>query len=298
MVDAGDKNLHFALFTQREERDAFWGPTEEFAKASQQQLNVKISVYYARRSKQRMLDNLKIAKADGVDAVIFPNLTSVAYDLIRRAELLKLPVLLFNADIADKYRRLAGYPREKYSFWLASLMPDEQEAGYILGKALINRARELGLQDSSGFVNLVALNGIMKDSLGSLRFNGLEQAVAEDSKVNLLASVQADWEQDTARRHAGYLTKMYPNIHVFWAASDLMAIGVSEGMRQSGLVQGKDYWTGGIDWSSSGLKAVKEKQIHISVGGHFMLRGLLSCYTIIFTVNLWMIKTAIVMFLK
>jgi hypothetical protein len=49
-----------------------------------------------------------------------------------------------------------------------------------------------------------------------------------------------------------------------------MAIGTNEALSEIGLVQGKDYLTGGVDWSKEGLSAIKKGQISSSAGGHFM----------------------------
>ena len=265
-----EKPLHVALFTPRSAQDAFWGPAEAFAKATEQQLNIVISVYYSRDSRKRMLENLLQAKEDGVDAVIFPNFKRNAYEMIRSAERLQLPVFLLNADITDKNRSLIGEPQQKYKYWLASLIPADESAGYLLGKSLIKRARELELQNSDGKVNIVAINGTLADSPAIDRLKGLKRAVADDGNVEILQSVHSYWRQDTARYQANRLFQRFPVIHVYWAASDLIAIGINEALSKQQQVQEKDYVTGGIDWSEEGIKAIKEHRIYTSIGGHFM----------------------------
>jgi ABC-type sugar transport system substrate-binding protein len=267
---AGDKPLHFALFTQRAEGDAFWGVAENFAKATQQQLNVKITVYYAHGSKQKMLENLQIANRDHVDAVLFPNLKMSAYDLIEQAESLHLPVFLFNADIEERHRKTSGNPGQFFHYWLGSMMPDDENAGYLLGKQLIGRARQLTLNEKNGHVYIVAINGTITDSPAIDRLNGLKRAIAEDGNATLQQSVYSFWEKDIARTQATHLHLRYPNVRVFWGASDLISIGISESLSQSGWIQGKDYVTGGIDWSLEGLKAIQKNQIQTSIGGQFM----------------------------
>lgn len=225
-VYAHHKQLHFALFTQRAENDAFWGPAEDFAQATQEQLNVKVSIYYARSSKSRMIENLNLAKLDGVDAVIFPNLKRSALAMLQYGESLEMPMFLFNANIAENNQRLAGKPRQFFSYWLASLMPDDEAAGYLLAKRLIHQARENQLTDTNSTVYMAGISGTITDSPAILRQQGLERAVKEDGNVELVQVVNAYWQQDTARFKATHLINRYPNIKVFWTASDLMSLGV------------------------------------------------------------------------
>jgi ABC-type sugar transport system substrate-binding protein len=98
----------------------------------------------------------------------------------------------------------------------------------------------------------------------------LQRSIKEDGNSELVQSLYAFWLLETAAYKAFYLSKRYPDVNVYWTASDLMAIGVEQALKQRALVQGKDFLTGGVDWSLGGLDAVKQGKISTSVGGHFM----------------------------
>ena len=262
--------LHFALFSVRDSQDAFWGPVGDFAQQAAKQLDIKLSILYAYSSKREMLKLLTKAKGYNVDAIIFPNFGRVALQLMKEAEQQQIPLLLFNSDLTRGNKQLAGKPQQKFKYWLASLLPDDQQAGYLLGKHLIEQARQKNFTDKNGTVQIIAINGTIADTSARLRFAGLQRAIKEDGNSNLLQSVYAFWEQETAYYKSQRLSLRYPQAKVYWAASDLMAIGVKNALTKNGLRQGKDYLTGGVDWSKEGLAAVKQGQISSSAGGHFM----------------------------
>ena len=264
------KPLHFALLSAQDTQDAFWGPVEDFAQQAAKQLDVKLSFLYTNNSKRNMLHLLTKAEELNVDAIILPNFGQIALHLLKEAEQKKIPLLLFNSDFTEANKPLAGKPQQKFKYWLASLMPNDQQAGYLLGKHLIAQARQKNLTDENGRVQLIAINGTIVDTPSKNRLAGLRKAIQEDGNSKLLQSVYAFWFQETASYKAFHLSRRYPDAKVYWASSDLMAIGINNALTEKGLVQGKDYLTGGVDWSREGLAAIKQGQMTTSAGGHFM----------------------------
>ena len=269
-IGVSAKPLHFALLSARDSQDAFWGPVEGFARQAAKQLDIKLSILYTKNSKRQMLKLITKAKELNVDAVIFANFGQVALQLMKKAEKLQLPVLLFNSDFTTANKQLAGKPQQKFKYWLASLMPDDRQAGYLLGKQLIAQARQKNLTDKNGRIQVIAINGSIADTPAQHRLAGLKRAIKEDGNSKLLRSVHAYWFQETAYYKAKRLSQRYPDVKVYWAASDLMAIGVEQALTEHGLKQGENYLTGGVDWSKEGLAAVRKNQITTSAGGHFM----------------------------
>lgn len=262
--------LHLALISARESQDAFWGPVEEFAQQAAQQLDIKLTILYSYNSKRNMLKLIKQAKALNIDAVIFANFGQIAPLLLQQAEDNKLPVMLFNSDIIPENKKLVGKPREKFKYWLMSLIPDDQQAGYLLGQALIAEARRNNFTNDKNQVEIIAINGTITDTPAKLRLQGLQQAIDEDGNSVLLQSVYAHWLAESASYKAAHLSTRYPNAKVFWAASDLMAIAIFDTLNKKGLIQGKDFITGGVDWSEQGLTAIQQSKMINSTGGHFM----------------------------
>ncbi|WP_019616893.1 ABC transporter substrate-binding protein [Psychromonas ossibalaenae] len=261
--------LHFVLLSGYYQDD-FWEPVEDFAQQAAKQLDIKLSILYTNDSKREMLKLLSKVKELNADAVIFPNFSRVALQLMKEAEQQQIPLLLFNSDLTEPNKQLAGKPQQKFKYWLASLLPDDHQAGYLLGKHLIEQARQKNFADKNGTVQIIAIKGTIADTPTRLRFAGLERAIKEDGNSKLLQSVYAFWDQQQAYYKSQRLSLRYPQAKVYWAASDLMAIGVNNELTENGLRQGKDYLTGGVDWSEKGLAAIKQGKISTSAGGHFM----------------------------
>ncbi len=79
------------------------------------------------------------------------------------------------------------------------------------------------------------------------RVAGLRKALAEHDDVTVVQHFRAKWERKRAEDAFEVIVKRYPEVKVFWAASDSMALGVLDGARRLGKLPGKDFITGGID---------------------------------------------------
>tara|TARA_R110001583_G_scaffold22377_1_gene83942 strand:+ start:1560 stop:2672 length:1113 start_codon:yes stop_codon:yes gene_type:complete len=264
------KQLHFALLSAGDAQEDFWRPVEDFALQAAEQLDVKLTILHTSNSKRKLFTMLEKAKELNVDAAIFPSDGQAGLKLLELAEQLKLPVLLFNSDLSEANKLLAGKPQQKLKYWLASMMPDNEQAGYLLGKHLIGQARQNNLTSENGLVEIIAINGTIANAPSQSRLAGLQRAIKEDANSILLQSVYGYWSREKVYYKTPRLAKRHPNAKVYWAASDLMAIGADEGLSDLGLVLGKDYLNGGVDWSERGFSAIKNGQLSASAGGHFM----------------------------
>ncbi|WVM93096.1 hypothetical protein ULG90_02875 [Halopseudomonas pachastrellae] len=57
-----------------------------------------------------------------------------------------------------KERDLLGYPRDRYSYWLGSLVPDAEEAGFLSARALIKKAQARWPGPEDDILELVAIS--------------------------------------------------------------------------------------------------------------------------------------------
>ena len=62
----------------------------------------------------------------------------------------------------------------------------------------------------------------------------------------------------------------YPEVNIFWAANDNMALGLLDAAHNSQLVFGKNAVVGGIDWLAESIEAIKQGSMACSIGGHFV----------------------------
>jgi len=169
-------------------------------------------------------------------------------------------------------REKHGFPESKYPNWIAEYIPDEIQAGYLLGKNLIDTALERNMVAEDGILYIAGIGGTRKTT-SELRIEGLRKAVSEYPNVKIVKLAYGYWEKDKARFIAAQVLKQTPQLSVIWNASDGMALGAVEAADSMGKVPGKDVLIGGIDWAASAVNGVKSGFLSSTVGGHFMDGG-------------------------
>jgi len=120
---------------------------------------------------------------------------------------------------------------------------------------------------------MIGITGIVSDYAAIQRTKGLQQVVKDYPEIRLRQIVPANWSEDDAAKSFLMLKRRYPNVTLIWSASDVMAQGVIRSAKILGLVSGKDFLVGGIDWAQAGLQSVRKGDQHVSIGGHFMEGG-------------------------
>jgi ABC-type sugar transport system substrate-binding protein len=195
-------------------------------------------------------------------------MTSQGKRFVDIAEKHKIPSIIINMGIDGISP--GSSTRELNAFLLGQITPDDENAGYELAKTLITQAQLI--QGSKSSINLIAFAGRSTDIASNDRINGLKKALKEFPEVKLISVFNTDWStQSTIKAASDYSGK--ETISIVWAASDLMAIALSNFYSTKGLKQGKDIFIGGIDWTKQGLIAVKNNELTTTVGGHFAEAG-------------------------
>ena len=99
-------------------------------------------------------------------------------------------------------------------------------------------------------------------------------AAAVQQRSELMQLVYANWSGTLAREKTEVLLKRYPNTVSIWSASDGMAMGAIEAARNAGRTPGKDLLVGGVDWEPEALESIRQGELLVSLGRHFMGGGL------------------------
>lgn len=180
----------------------------------------------------------------------------------------RIPVFVINSGLLPGDAARLGGPRGHFPLWLGQLLPDDEQAGRVLARLLLEAATRERAPGSP--VGLVALEGQLGDAPALARTAGLRQTVAAWDGAGLLQGVSASWDADVARRKARLLLRRYPELQVLWAANDTMAEGARLAVEEAGRRPGVDVWVGGIDWTPGALQAVREGRLVTTLGGHFL----------------------------
>ena len=249
----------YALFVTRDHNDMFYRHMIGFAQQAANDLNVKLDTYYAGGSHHQMIHQVETAlKAYNQPCgFMFVNFKGIDKQIIELAEKYEVPVLVFNAETTPRYA--LGKPRDQYRYWIGSLLPDDEGAGYQLMNVLADGGQQL---------SITAFAGEYESGSSAARVLGLERALSERPQWRLNQLVHAFWDQHDAHKKAISLLKRYPATDVFWSASDGMALGAFEACEQ--LLGSCSVRAGGVDWTEEALEAIGDGKLVASMGGHFM----------------------------
>jgi ABC-type sugar transport system substrate-binding protein len=184
-----------------------------------------------------------------------------------------IKIFTFNSDVYKEHVARLGAPREKYPNWIAHMSPNDRQAGYDLIEYLVKKSREANKITNDKNIHIIGLDGTQDSPAANLRIAGFKQFCGSSFLTSIYKIDRAQWRYDQARELTLKLYKDDPASNVIWAASDFMALGAIDAYKSLGKVPGKDFFSGGIDWSAEGIKAVASGDMMVTIGGHFMEGG-------------------------
>lgn len=134
---------------------------------------------------------------------------------------------------------------------------DNVEAGYIVGKMVC--------EQMGGKGKMVILQGMAGSSTSDERTEGYEKAVAEFPDIEVVASQNANFEQDTAQQVMSDILQANSGINGVLSCGDLMALGAITSLEEQGYEIGGDNGVviGSYDISAAALEAVQSGQIYV-----------------------------------
>ncbi|MFC7418270.1 ABC transporter substrate-binding protein [Iodobacter arcticus] len=252
--------------------ETFWLSVSQAMAAAAQNLGMEFRVVYADRDHLRMPSLLQKTLAEGPkpDYLIVVNERQMAPPLLAIAEQAQIPTLLALNDLTPEQMKQFGPPRSHFKYWIGSLYPDNQQAGYLTGKALLTRLVQTKKPAANGFYQLVAIAGDKSTPASQARVQGLQKALQEFPKVQLKQIVYGNWGRGLAAEQMNVLSDRYPQAAAVWCASDLMAFGVISSLEQRKGPH-KEVLVSAINYSNDAVMMVKNGRLSTLSAGHFMV---------------------------
>lgn len=246
----------------------FWDRVTAVANAAAEDLAINLTVTYGKDNRIYNFQAIEqvIDAESKPDYLIFMPYDGNALKTFQLLENAKIPFITIERTLQKNEQNMVGFPQEKFKYWLGEVFHDNIFAGRLLAKELIKEAKEK--QPDQPLV-VVGIAGSFSGESSERTF-GLEQAVAEDSGISLAQVVPAIWSRERSRNIIFQLSARFGHIDIAWAASDGMALGVLDSVNSGLSNLNSNMLIGGIDWTVEGLKKVKNGQLTVSVGGHFM----------------------------
>jgi len=272
VAQAADKPIRVTfLAPSLMEKDSFWEDYVSFMKVAAKSLGIDLTVMAA-KDRFGVQDNAikALSRAQKTDYLVYIYQAENTLDVLARSEKAGVKSFITNTDVVPTERYQAGHPREDFSQWIGHIFPDDVLAGRQLVEKLLERAADLNMAASDGRFHVVGIGGSRDSTASTFREKGFRNALAESPDAALDQYVLANWDPVIAHEKAGHLLEIHPKANIYWTASDGMALGVVDAMEEVGAIPGKDYLTGGIDWSPEGLEAVRNGKMVATIGGHFV----------------------------
>ncbi|MFJ3486967.1 ABC transporter substrate-binding protein [Pseudomonas sp. NPDC090202] len=252
--------------------DPYWSSYSRFMQVAAERLGMSLQVYYTDRDTRHLLALARDALQGTArpDYLVFSNELNVAPEILRLSEGSGVKLMAVNNTFTADQLSILGDLRSRYPDFLGSLVANDEEGGYQVAKRLIALHPAVAVGQS---IEMLAFSGTNSTPVSLQREQGLYRALAEYPQIRLRQIVLGGWRRDRAYEQAQVLLKRYPNVSLIWTASDLMAFGVMDAVRETGRQPGKDVLVGTINDSTAALQALLESRLNVVVGGHFTLGG-------------------------
>lgn len=144
-----------------------------------------------------------------------------------------------------------------YDHWVAHHTPDDVQYSYDIAVEMFSQF------DPPFEGKVIAIQGMLGNTPAIKRYAGLQKALAEYPKVELVADEAADWAATKALAAMETLLVAHEDVDGVWAANDNMAMGAIQALEAKGLA-GKVKVVG-INAIPAAIEAVKSGKMTATV---------------------------------
>ncbi len=248
--------------------EPFWVGYSEFMQAAADDLGIRLRVVYGERDPKILLRRARdvLASPEVPDYLVFVNEMYTGPELLRLFAESPIKLFSLHSTLTSAQQRIVGGTREHYRNWIGSLVPNDEEAGYLMAKALIDK-----LHGQSGA--MLAFSGVRNTPSATLRQQGMQRALAEHPEIKLQQLMYGEWSRQRAYEQARVLLPRYADVSLVWSANDEMAFGAMRAAQELERQPGKDLHFSALNNSEEVFRARVEGQLCVLVGGHFTLGG-------------------------
>lgn len=203
--------------------------------------NVELSFASADDSDEKQIEQINRFVDDGIDLLIVaPNQVATVTSAIDKAFDKGIPVIVFDRKTNS----------EKYTAFIGA---DNYEMGRQMGEYIASQLQGKG--------RVLEIKGLKGSSPAIDRHNGFIEAISQYPDITLVASLQGDWNEDSAisaiKNYKGDLS----NIDFVFGQNDRMAVGASKVLAQPGT---KFCGIDGLPGEGNGIMSVRDSVLDAS----------------------------------
>lgn len=266
---ASERPIRVAFMVPGMGDTAHWRNVVDFMQAVAEDLNIDLQITYSRPneiSMNRKVKEILTNPENKPDYFITSRWSKDSLTYIDLADQQRIKTIAVGAMFSEADRAVVGYPRGKYKNWIGELIPRDEQVGYDLADSLIKQAKRQGVSGDKR-VSILAVGAYEGDTTNTFRIEGLKRRIAGNNDATLLGVKLAGWRRGLAREVMLKAYEKYNEIDVVWAASDEMALGVCDAIKEFGQKPGEDIIVGGIDWDKENIDSIAKGEIAVSYGG-------------------------------
>ncbi len=127
------------------------------------------------------------------------------------------------------------------------------------------RVAEWLVENSSGDVKIIELEGTTGSSPANDRKKGFDDVIAQQDNMTIVASQSGDFARDQGRQVTETLLQSHPDVNVIYAHNDEMAIGAVAALEAAGRTPGDDVMVLSIDGGKEAVQLVVDGKINYVV---------------------------------
>ncbi len=251
-----------------QEASGFWVGVHDVIHAAAEDLDVEFETLYTRENHIKMVQDFQSIVRDPAkrpDAVLLHNFKGQAEAVLKLAEAAGVYSFVFNSSFKGNL-----LPRSLYRRWVGEMYPDDVTTGYALAKILESQARKRGMMPTDDSIPMIGIAGLIASPASQARVKGAEAWLKESQHLTSSQFFHAQWARDRADWVFTQAIQRYPGAKIAWAANDNMALGILDAMKRLRLKPGEDVLIGGVDWLDDVLPKIRQNQVAVSMGGHFI----------------------------
>lgn len=218
-----------------------------------QEMGISLMMENANQKQEKQIDAIRSFIAYQVDVIAFSPIVEEGWDtVLNEARQAGIPVILVDRTIKT----------EDESLYECLIGADFYQEGVMAGEYLIRKADKLG-KDS---LNIVEITGTEDSTPMRQRQMGFADAIASDSRMHILESVNGDFLKSRGAECMRYLLDKYgDSIDVIYSHNDEMTIGALPEIEKAGFRPGEDIVIISIDGGQEAFDILKSGQINCIV---------------------------------
>lgn len=187
-------------------------------------MGVKIVELDPKNDTNKQSNDIQDLISQKVDGVVFnPVDGGVGVGMVKRLKAAGIPVVAVNSQVGDPKKVGPTYVDPDLVAWVAQ---DEVESGAVAGK--------LAAQQFPNGAKTAVVEGQAGFSAVKLRLDGFKKGLGDASKFPIVASQPGDWVQDKSEAACKNMLAAKPDIQLFYAEADDMAVGCQRAVQSAG----------------------------------------------------------------